>query len=169
MTTLALAISNDNYSAEKPHVEIVPATAAHIRALQKDLRAADRSEIENYGFSAAKGLWRSYKEGLGNKTALVDGAVAAMWGCAGSYLGNKGQPWLMTSLSCERVSPLFFARLYQKEVAKMLEIFPVLENYVAADYDQAVRLLEIVGFELGEPEILGAGGLYRKFTKQRAD
>lgn len=164
MIALALAASNEGFTAHKPVVAIVPATAGHIRELQKTIRDADRREIEIYGFSCAKGLWRSYKVGLGNRTALIDGKVGAIWGCGGSYLGSTGQPWLLTSPEVEKVSPLYFARVYQKEVFKMLTLFPVLVNYVAADYEKAIRLLQIIGFQLGEPERLGSGGLYRKFT-----
>lgn len=166
MSIMILAISNDNYEPYVPVVEILPTTAAHIRELQRTIREADRKEIENYGFSCAKGLWMSFKRGLGNNTALVDGRVAAIWGCAGCYLGSTGQPWLLTSPEVEKVSPLYFARLYQREIYKMLNLFPTLTNYVAADYEKAIRLLQIIGFEIGEPEILGFGGIYRKFTKK---
>ncbi len=162
MTPATLATINENPVSETILIEIVPTTAAHIRELQRTLRDADRKEIEIYGFSSAKGLWRSYKEGLMNKTALFDGKVAAIWGCAGTYMGTTGQPWLLTSYEIEKISPLLFARLYQKEVYKMLELFPHLVNFVAADYEKAVRLLSIIGFKIGEIEKVGQG-MYRKF------
>ena len=37
----------------------------------------------------------------------------------------------------------------------MNSVFPVLENYVDAKYDEAVRLLKIVGFELTPQKING--------------
>lgn len=166
MNALALVIENKDYVRDAPAITIAPTVAAHIRELQGTIRDEDRREIEIYGFSCAKGLWRSYKVGLMNRTALVNGKVAACWGCGGTYMGSTGQPWLLTSYEAELVSPLKFARIYQQEVFKMLELFPVLENYVAADYEKAARLLEIIGFTLGPPEILGAG-LYRKFTLER--
>jgi hypothetical protein len=150
-------------TSPSPDILIVPAEAQHIREIRDTLREGDRREIEAFGFSCAKGLWRSYRKGLMNRTALIDGRVAAIWGCGGSYLGSIGQPWLMTSQDVRKISPLLkFARIYQREVYRMLEMFPVLMNYVAADYIEAVRLLGIVGFTLGEPEKLG-NGLYRKF------
>lgn len=146
-------------------VEIVPATAAHARELKDTLREKDRHEIEAYGFSCAKGLWRGYKYGLRNRTALIDGKVGAMWGVGGVYMGSVGQPWLLTSPEVYKISPLRFARIYQKEVLHMLELFPRLENYVCADYPAAIRLLSITGFEIGQTVKVG-NGFYRKFSRR---
>lgn len=153
----------DVIEKREPVIEIVPTETRHIRELQRTIREKDRKEIENYGFTCNKGLWRSYKTGLRNMTALFDGKVAAVWGVGGSYMGGTGQPWLLTSDEVYKISPLKFTRIYQKEVYKMLELFPYLMNYVDAGYNEAVRLLQIVGFELGEPEKLG-NGMYRKFS-----
>ncbi len=161
--TLRLILANDNEVAPKPKVEIVPTTSAHIRELSRNLREKDRKEIENYGFSANKGLWYGFRRGLNNKTAFVDGELAACWGCAGEYLGEIGQPWLLTTNAVYKISPLRFARIYQLEVKEMLGLFPNLVNYVLNSYDEAIRLLQIVGFTVGEPETIGHG-MYRKFS-----
>lgn len=166
--TLALAVYNEDVQMTSPIIEIVPTTIAHIRELGDTIREGDRREIESYGFSHHKGLWRSFKGGLNNKTALIDGRVAACWGCGGVYMGDKGQPWLLTSYEVYKISPLKFARIYQREVKNMLKLFPRLENYVDAQYDAAVRLLDIVGFTLEEPQALG-NGLYRRFWMEKRD
>lgn len=147
----------------RAQVDIVESTPEHVRALAAELRPADRNEIEIYGFPTNKALWRSYKNSILRKTAFVEGKIAAMWGCGGTPMGEIGQPWLMTTDAVHQVSPLFFARVYQREVLKMLKLFPKLVNYVDAGYTSAVRLLDIIGFKLGEPEPLGKGGLFRKF------
>ncbi len=97
---------------------------------------------------------------------MIDGEVAACWGVHGSFLGNRAVVWLMTTPLVRKVSPLYFARLYQKEVAEMLKIFQRLENYVHAEYDSAIRLLEIIGFTVEEPEKIGMG-MYRKFWMEK--
>ena len=163
---MRLAFVNHEIPQEDVTVEIVSTTLAHIRELNANLREADRKEIEVYGMSAKKGVWLSYKTGLGNKTGLINGRVAACWGCGGAYLGRVGRPWLLSTDQVYKISPLKFARIYQKEVRKMLKLFPVLVNWVADDYEEAKRLLQIVGFTLGEPEQLGAGGWYRKFSME---
>lgn len=169
MNALSLAARNDATMAYMPEVIIVPTIPAHITELCGTLRDMDRLEIEQYGMSGEDGLWLSYKAGLMNQTAIIDGEVAAVWGVAGEYLGDIGQPWLMTSSAIKKISPLRFAKYYQREVFKMLEFFDILENYVLAEYEGAVRLLSIIGFTIGEPEPFGTG-MYRKFSmiKERA-
>lgn len=145
-------------------VEIVDTCARHVRELGVVLRAADRQEIEVYGFPTNKALWRSFKGSIMRRTALIDGDVAAIWGVGGAPLSETGQPFLMTSDAVEKVSPLRFVRIYQNEVLKMLQLFPHLVNYVDAAYTKAVRLLDIIGFTLGDPEPVGPhGAMFRKF------
>ncbi len=140
------------------HVQIIDTTPEHIRTLGVNLRSGDREEIEAYGFPTSKALWRSYKNSILRKTALVDGEVAACWGVGGVLMGGVGQPFLMTTSAAERVSPLRFVRIYQEEVLKMLQLFPVLVNWVDPMYTKAMRLLDIIGFEISAPEPLGLLG-----------
>ena len=144
-------------------IVVIPSTPDHVRELALCLREGDRRENEVYGFPSNKVLWRSFKGSLMRKTAFVDGDIAAMWGCGGVPMGTIGQPFLMTSDACERISPLRFARIYQREVHKMLQIFPRLVNYCDAEYHKAMRLLDIIGFKIGEPEPFGMNGA--KFCK----
>ncbi len=145
-----------------PEIELVPTRPAHIRELRETIRESDRREIEIFGFTCAKGLWKSYKCSLMTTTGLLDGKVAGVWGVGGVYMGDVGRPWLMTSDEVRKISPLKFARIYQQEVVKMLGLFPVLRNYVMADYEEAIRLLDIVGFSVSEPMKVG-NGMYRQF------
>lgn len=150
-----------------PEITIVQTTPEHLRALVPVLRESDRKEIVSFGISPEKALWRSYKGSVIKKTAFIDGKIAAVWGVHGSFMGTKGAPWLLTSEEVYKISPLKFARIYQKEVAEMQSLFPVLENYADASYNGAIRLLGIIGFDLGEPETMGVHkALYRKFRKE---
>lgn len=153
---------------DNAEVTVFPSTPAHVRELGEKLRDKDRQEIEIYGFPTNKALWRSFKGSFMRYTAFVDGEIAAMWGVGGAPMGGTGQPWLMTTDAVYKISPLRFARMYQREVLRMINIFPVLMNYVDAEYAAAVRLLDIVGFTLGEPEPLGThGAMFRKFEMRR--
>lgn len=163
---IQLAVTNDSPQIA-PDVAIIPTTPHHIIELSETIREEDMAEIENYGIPCAEGLWHSYRYGLGNKTAIIDGEVAAVWGVGGNYLGSVGRPWLLTSNAVHKISPLKFARIYQKEVYAMLEMFDRLENMVDDKYEKSKRMLSIVGFTLGEPEKWGQG-MFRKFSMERA-
>lgn len=151
-----------------PEITIVDARPEHVAALKGNLRSEDANEILRFGMSIQHALWRSYKNSVYRKTALVDGEIAAMWGACGVLLGNKAQVWLMTTPDVYKVFPLKFARIYQQEAHKMLHMFPLLENYALAEYDAAIRLLDICGFSIGEPESMGENqAMHRKFWIER--
>lgn len=148
-------------------IRIVPTRSQDIRDIAEKLRHEDLQEMLAMGYPH-RILWRSYKHSFMTKTAFIDGDIAAIWGVGGSPLGGEGKPWLVTTEVVNKVSPLAFARIYQDEVIRMINIFPRLANYVDASYTKAIRLLDIVGFSLGEPEPMGKNGeMFIKFEMSR--
>lgn len=149
-------------------VEILPATMAHVQELGLHMNVEDREEAEAMGLKAHRALWRSWKSSTLRTAALVDGEVAAIWGVIGSFIGMTGLAWFVTGPKAREVSPLYFAQLYRREVRKMLEIFPRLENRtVDSTYNGAVKMLQIAGFKPGEAYPVGPEGrLYRLFYKE---
>lgn len=147
-------------------IEILPATPQHVLELRKTLREEDASEICKFGLPIRKALYRSFRNAIFSRTALVDGHVAAIWGLGGVVLGETGHPWLLTGTQSEAVSPLTFARIYKREVEEMLTHFPVLTNWVDNGYTKSVRLLQLIGFTLDDPmpiRGLKSNALFRKF------
>ena len=146
---------------------ITTALPLHLSALRSRLRTGDRMELTCMGLTPARALWLSYRASLVRRVALIDGQPIAAWGCAGVALGGVGEPWLLTAPEVER-SPVRMVRAARGEVDLMLEIYPTLRNYVAAEYRQACRFLEVLGFQLGEPFALGPKrALFRHFTAGR--
>lgn len=140
---------------------------AHLRAIRDRLRAEDAREVACTGVTAAAALWTSYRASVLRRAVIVDGAVAAVWGCGGSAMGHLGQPWLLTAPEIERI-PVTLVREGRREVAAMTAIYPRLENYVAAEYARACRFLELLGFELDAAVPIGLNGaLFRRFWMDR--
>lgn len=142
-------------------IEIIPTTFCHIVQLRNSLRADDHREIEQLGYTPLRGIWESYKGGMVNKTALVNGKVAAVWGLQ-RVSDEEGLPWFLTTPALEEAPPLFFVKTYKKEVLEMLKLLPRLVNYVLADYDASIRILRMAGFSIGEPEPYGLG-IFKRF------
>lgn len=117
------------------------------------MRQKDQDEIKNFGVQPNKALYRTFKAGLLRKTYLVGGEIAAMSGVCGDVLGTTGRPYLLTAPACEKVSPLVFVRVYKQQVEEMTRVFSVLENYVDATYEQAVRVLRMTGFTLTPSDV----------------
>lgn len=148
-------------------VEIVPATLAYAARIGNNLREADRIEVERVGLLARRAVKSSFRASVWSRVALVDGVPAAIWGITGSFLGEVGRPWLLTTPDAKKISPLAFARIYRGEVVRMLASFQKLENAVDASYTGAVRLLELTGFTLSEPFPFGeSGAMFRLFQME---
>jgi hypothetical protein len=147
-------------------IELAPATAEHVRALLPRLRADDVSEIQAAGLTCKRALWRSWKGSHLRTAALVDGEIAAIWGCGGTLLGGVGRPWLLTAPACERV-PLAFVQIGRDEARRMLAVHERLEGCVAAWHFRAIRTLALMGFRLGGEVVLPNDGRFLRFTMER--
>ena len=143
-------------------LNIVDSELKHARELAKNLREKDKQEAIHAGWEPHKALFLSYRQGVYRKTALIDDQVAAMWGAAGSILSGKGIPYLITSDLVYQLSPIKFARIYKNEVKEMLKVFDTLENYVDSSYTEAVRMLELAGFDTSETVYLN-NNKFQKF------
>lgn len=156
------------YARDGSHyVDITRSTAAHCEQLAANMRAADRAEVQAAGLSGIRALGRAFRGGMMCRTAFVDGEIAAMWGLGGTLLSDIGHPWLLTTAAVERV-PIAFVKVAKRELAAMLDQRRTLRNWVAADYAQAIRFLQVLGFTLAEPAPFGPKGLlFRQFEMSR--
>lgn len=141
-------------------LEVRVSVLSDVKKLSNSMRVKDRKEAEALGMDAEKALYLTFKCGLLRRTGYLDDEVVAMWGVTGTPLSIVGRPYLVTSTFCEKLSPIEFCRLYKKEVIVMNSLFPILENYVDANYVEAVRLLKMTGFELS-PEKINNNDFYK--------
>lgn len=144
-------------------ITVLPSELWHVHELAEDMRQRDQEEAKGIGMDPKDALLYTFKHGLMRRTAFVGDTVAAMWGLGGTPLGVVGQPYLVTGRACDTVSPIRFAKIYIKELNSMKSLFPVLENYVHSDYEGAVRMLELAGFDLSE-DIPINGTRFKRFT-----
>ena len=147
-------------------IEMIPTTEAHMRILAQTMREEDRREVELFGWTPAQATQESLSGAIYGTTALVNGKIAACWGLGATDDPKVGKPYLLTNYESLNVSPIRFAKIYKREVAKMLKMFPILENYCDSCHHSALRLLRICGFTVGKPESFGQG-LFCKFVKVR--
>lgn len=147
-------------------MDIIEATLNHVQILGSTMNKEDREEIEALGLKAYRSLWRSWKNSIVRKTLIVDGEIGAIWGCSGSIMGMVGQPWLVTAPIIKDMNPHLFARMYRQEARELLQIWPVLQNYVDNSYRGAVKMLRLSGFSFDEPIQIGKlKRMYRRFYR----
>ena len=152
----------------KSAYSILPASRDHIRCVAGRLRADDAAEMDAYGWTQQRALWRSWRGSVFAKAAVSGDDVIAVWGVGGCPLGRVGVPWLLTTPGVETIKRAFLAEA-RAGVYLMLAVYPELRGRVSADYRRACRFLEHLGITLGEPFAFGPNSaLFREYSMRRA-
>lgn len=138
-------------------ISIIPTTVEHIRALVADLRDDDRREIDKWGVTPFKGIWRAYRSSQWCNSCFIGDKIMAIGGINGSILGFVGNPWLFSSNVADEY-PLVFASLYRREVKEMLKSYQSLESWVDLSYEKSRKMMKIIGFKEREFRPCGKGG-----------
>lgn len=129
-----------------------------------DIEDKDVLEARRLDLDILRNMHRTVDIAVYKKTALLDGVPMAMWGVVGDLFGSYGMPYLVVSKHIRAVTTREFVKIYKQEVQEMLKLFPRLENVVDAEYENAVRMLKIVGFKVSEPmPVFPSGSLFRRF------
>jgi hypothetical protein len=133
-----------------------PGDAAELFA---NLRPSDLAECRAYGRSdIAAGIASSVNRSALCWTGLVDGEIAAIIGVAPiNMLTGIGSPWMLGTPVLDTHSRVLVRRT-PEYIAKMLNAFPHLVNFVHANNTTSVRWLRRLGFTLHAAQPFGALG-----------
>lgn len=137
---------------DNPNIEIVSCKTKHIREMAIKMNAKSAEMAFRLGMNPKKALWQSYKQSLISRTIFVNGEIAAIFGISGIIFEDRGRPWLIMAPIAEDY-PFRVAFMYRSELKKMQEMFPILEDYVSDVDEQAIRMLELMGFKLDKEKI----------------
>jgi hypothetical protein len=140
-------------------VLIVPTEPGDVADLIANLRPQDLAECWAYGRpDIAPGIESSVKRSMLCWTAYIDGELAAIMGCAPvSVISGIGSPWMLGTPVLDRHSRVL-VRETPEYIAKMLNAFPHLVNFVHSKNTTSVRWLRRLGFTLHEAVPYGAPG-----------
>lgn len=98
--------------------------------------------------------------------ALWEGEPAAMWGVRPhSMFSGAGYMWLSTTKVVEE-HPFLFVRYARIVCDRLLQLFPTLHGIVLPHDMRNVRWLRLMGFTVGQPEMIH-GKRYRRFVRRR--
>lgn len=143
------------------------ATEEDARELAPLLRVEDRLEVLALGLDPFEGLLRSLAGAQEAWTYRSEGQLVCMAGVTPlSLIGRTGVPWLLGSDLVVRHRRSFMVET-RRVVARWLTRFDALTNIVDARYEEAIRWLGWLGFEIGEPFPL-ASGRFRVVHKEAA-
>jgi len=146
-------------------IEIVPCKLSHLRELANNMRPGDAAEAAVTGRPCRHLLVFLWRNSSFSRVALIDGAVAAAWGCTAPLLVSEGEPWLFTTPVVER-APVACVKVGRREVAQMLRDHRSLVSSVASDYTKAVNFLRRLGFSIGAEQLV-VGKVFREIRMER--
>lgn len=132
--------------------KIVPARAAHVRYIARNMREADRAEV----WAASRktpgdALIFSLRKSSMAWTAIVNGKPEVMWGVGDlNILAGVGAPWLLGTDAVEKHYRLFLRQSVNWR-NQLLQRYSILRNFVDDRNVVAIRWLEWMGFKILEP------------------
>jgi len=149
----------------KSVIEIVPALPEHAAL---PLRAADREEVWAVAHLQPQAALReSIASSAAAWTGMADGEPVCVFGVVpASILGGIGIPWMLGSDGVVKHQRAFLRR-NKRYVEAMLEMYPLLINFVDARNTIAIRWLRWLGFEIREAKPYGVEGLpFHQFDRR---
>lgn len=146
------------------NIEIIPATENHIIELLSDLKGLSEEDLYRFGVDSEEKILKVFKRSIFVDASLVDGKIVGVWGVLGDYMGHTGRPWSLLSPDAEKY-PFRLTSFYRKALNKMLHLFPVLVDMVDVRHTRTLRMLKLMGFTFGEPEIF-MNGLFIKAIRR---
>ncbi len=130
------------------------------------LRAGDRAEVWASGRrEPLDAIVRSVALSSHVWAGWIDGEPAAVFGVGPASLASGvGVPWLLGAEILDR-HPLALMEVSRDWLARVLTIYPHLENHVDARNRRALRWLDWLGFTIHAPEPHGPFGLpFHRFS-----
>jgi hypothetical protein len=125
---------------------------------------------------AAGGLgpYRALRSALDRSVAAWTGMLGDMPVCmfgvcpVGDFLSGVGAPWFLSSPELQRYR-IYFLKRNREFLQKMLDIFPLLIDFVDVRHVRAIRWLKWLGFTVErEPVPFGPFGMpFYKFEKRK--
>ena len=147
------------------------ATFDDAELLADRLRAADRAELEADGHTE---FFTPIETGLRAsvlcRAVFFDGELACIFGLVPNgrqVFGDIGVPWALgTDVLTTNVRQM--RRVAREYLQQMLQLYPVLLNFVHAENTLAIRALRHMKFTLDEPAPYGPNGEpFRRFEMRR--
>lgn len=128
-------------------LEIIQTTVEHLKSLDQNIRPKDKLEALRLGFEPIQALIQCHKYAIVRKTILIDRQVAAVYGVTGNLFSDRNTIYLATSNVVTKLPHISFVRIYIAELEELSKIFQKLDCFVDAQYSEAIKLIEFVGFK----------------------
>lgn len=131
------------------NLQIIEAKGSHIDFISHNLRGLHLKDISFIDKDPKKVIWECFRGSFIKRTAVLNDIPIAMWGCAGTLLGGRGEPWLFATTHAESVK-YSLLRHARTEFELMLSTYGNLRGMVNSECEKACAFLAHFGFDLKE-------------------
>lgn len=145
-------------------LEVVAARPIHVGPIASRMRTIDVLECMVAGHTPRQALRAGLLGSTICWTVKVDGRPEAMFGaCPVSEIEGRGRVWLLMTSDAEKHHKAL-VRLGYIYTEALHRHYPVLENFVHAHNDSAIRWLARLGYAIGRVDVI-AGVPMRGFVR----
>lgn len=129
----------------KKSAYVVPTTVEHVKKFVEIIREEDKAEVIASHGSVLDAVMQSVLHSDFCETIMTSNdEIAGIYGVC--PLGNgEASPWFLSSVHLPKVK-IEFLRGGREWIERVNEVYPVLTNYVDADYKISIDWLRFMGF-----------------------
>lgn len=131
----------------EPEIITIDTIPAHLQQLFDNMQPELGETMYVSGVSSKKALWSAYRQSFICKSVFINGEIAAIFGISGVMFGQTARPWIAMASEADDY-PMRVAFAYRRELKAMSGMFPILEDFVEENNEKAIRMLQLMGFQV---------------------
>ena len=148
-----------------PIVEIKPTDPLHLREMADFMQSNSMEMASRLGISPLKALWHNYRKSLICRSVFIDGHLCAIFGLMGAVFCDTANPWICMTPEVEKY-PMRVAFAFKRELNKMANMFPILEDYIEESRDKEIKFMELMDFKVSKNSIKLNDMNFRKLERR---
>lgn len=137
--------------------------------IARNLRVSDVEELTDGGLTTAAVSESFSRSNYCRCMCAPDGKPFAIWGCGRiGETDDIGSVWMLGTDQLEH-HKLAFGRVCAREIKQMLNLFPLLTNFVHASNTRSQKWLVSLGAELCPERCMPLNAKFRQFWFQKTE
>lgn len=148
-----------------PEIIIEDTIPLHLRIMATTMQPESAYIAERAGINPLKALWYNYRNSIICKSVFLNGNLCAIFGISGVMLSEIGRPWICMTPETQK-HPFRVAFRFRQELKKMLNIFPILEDYIEETNENGIRFLELMNFHVSKNSTKIGNIIYRRAERR---
>ncbi len=149
-----------------PNITISKTTPMDLRKMSESMNEYSKDISIRSGIPPLKALWHNYRNSLMCKSVFIDGNLCAIFGLGGMVFSDIGTPWICMTPETKQY-PMRIAFAFKRELKKMLDMFPILEDYIEETRSKEIRFMELMNFTVNK-NVIKIGNINFRRLERRA-